>query len=496
LSKASFLKTSFDRKAVAIAKFKEFEQRCHDTNIRFKNPSSDPLNNGSNVWLLNATKRKIAEILGEYSGEELVDGANWGPGVSTLIKGEEVSAFNKFHAERGITRDLYSLVAPWFKEAYPAWHRNLSHLYGENYFVEQVGNAIITVPKSSKTDRVIAVEPGINLWFQKSVGSMIRRRLRRVGMELSTQEVNQKLSAQGSKYPWDLATVDFSSASDSISSEVVRELLPPRWFQLLDLLRCRIGKLGDEIVRWNKFSSMGNGFTFELESLIFYCAALACVEYQGLKDGAPLPKTVSVHGDDVILPSPAFDLFSQFSEFLGFKVNPKKSFSEGYFRESCGAHWYDGVDCKPIFLKERSRNVEAIYKLANSIRNLAHRYHFMRSCDSRFRDAWTHLLLRVPEPLRLFVPREAGDVGFVGNFDEACPTRARYGIEGYYYRALTTTGVSRESEEPAMLLARLWVPSVDIEGNNSYPLRGRTRRTVTTNRTPVRQWYDYGPWWD
>jgi hypothetical protein len=126
LSKSSFLKTTFDRKAVALEKFSKFELLCGQTNKRFKFPELDPLNQGSNVWLLNATKRKISEILGDYSADEFVDEANWGPGVTTLIKGESVSAINKFHAERGITRDLYSLVGDWFHIAYPRWFEHLS----------------------------------------------------------------------------------------------------------------------------------------------------------------------------------------------------------------------------------------------------------------------------------------------------------------------------------------------------------------------------------
>jgi len=165
LSKASFLSTSFDRKEVAISKFLKYEELCRQTNSRFKNPSFDLKNTGPNVWLLNAVKRKVEMVLGDFSGDELADDANWGPGVSTLIKGEEVSGYNKFHAERGITRDLYSLVSTWFSVAYPSWSCHLSQSFGEKWQKYEVGNSIVTVPKNSKTDRVIAIEPGINLWF-------------------------------------------------------------------------------------------------------------------------------------------------------------------------------------------------------------------------------------------------------------------------------------------------------------------------------------------
>ena len=521
LSKATFLKTSYDKKARAFKKFEEFENLCGHTNWRLRNPSLDPQNHGSNVWLLNATKRKIQQVLGDFSGDELVDDANWGPGVSTLLKGEEVSGYNKFRAERGVTRDLYALVSDWFPIAYPLWADHLSREYGESWAVYQAGNKIVTVPKNSKTDRVIAIEPGINLWFQKAVGSMIRRRLSRFGIDLNDQSRNSSLARRASCDSL-LATVDFSSASDSIASALVEELLPPRWYLLLDTLRSKVGiDSSGSVRRWNKFSSMGNGFTFELESLIFFAAASAVVEYLQLE--SPI---ISVYGDDVILPSEAIELFSSFCDFLGFRINKSKSFWTGYFRESCGSHYYDGVDCKPIFLKERLSNAESVYKLANNIRLLAHRRGHSDFCDGKFASCWRHLFDRVPESLRFVVPIEAGDVGFIGNLDEANASRARYGIEGYFYRSLASVGVTRRGDGQGLLLAQLRrlgksVEATDYGGQRSvalsrrapripsnlityllrpdliasgeeYTLRGRVRRVVCNSLVP--RWYNLGPW--
>lgn len=525
LSKAVFLETTFDKKKKAYEKFEEFESLCGHTNIRFRNPSLDPNNHGPNVWLLNATKQKIRQVLDDFCGDELIDDANWGPGVSTLLKGSEVSGYNKFRAERGITRDLYSLVSDWFSVAYPSWSDHLSREYGESWALYQVGNKIVTVPKNSKTDRVIAVEPGLNLWFQKAVGSMIRRRLSRFGIDLNSQLRNATLARNSSK-DGKLATVDFSSASDSIAAAVVEELLPPRWFQLLNSMRSKIGvDSSGSIRRWNKFSSMGNGFTFELESLIFFAAATATCEYLKLDRSS-----ISVFGDDVIIPSEAIDLFSSFCEFLGFRINKDKSFWDGSFRESCGSHYFDGVDCKPIFLKERLSNAESVFKLANNVRLLAHRRGHNDFCDGKFLDCWSALYNWVPEPLRLKVPICAGDVGFITNFDEAAPDveRARYGIEGYYYRALTSVGISRIGDGQGLILAqlrRLGRPAQPagygsqrfesasrqsqrtptslllfgeelrpdiLATSNSYVLRGRSTRRVA--KSLVSRWYDLGPW--
>lgn len=488
LSKAVFLKTAIDKKQVALDKFFEFEELCRRTNRRFRNLSLDPLYKGSNVWLLNATIRKIDRILGSFHPEELVESCNWGPGTTVSLKGPEVSAFNKFHLEDGITRDLYSLIGDSFAVAYPAWARLFTpevRPQGHD-FRFHAGNSIMTVPKTAKTDRVIAVEPGINLWFQQGIGAMVSKRLRRVGVDLTDQVRNQQLACRGSKSS-DLATVDFSSASDSIARAVVEELLPPRWFTLMDCCRSkfRVGDGKNEV--WEKFSSMGNAFTFPLQSLIFFAAAQSCCEMLGLSQ-----QDISVYGDDVIIPSDAYDLFSSFSEFLGFRVNGQKSFSSGPFRESCGAHFYEGINCKPLYLKDRVTTFAHVFRTANAVRRLSHRIGSFLFCDSRFERCFRQLKGLVPKEYRFKISEGYGDGGFISNWDEASPIRARGGVEGHYQTCFEEKGVKLYATDRAMLLARLWGPSIQEYGN-SYTLRGRTHPSLN-RRVLVRRWHDLGPW--
>ena len=84
-----------------------------------------------------------------------------------------------------------------------------------------------------------------------------------------------------------------------------------------------------------------------------------------------------------------------------------------------------------------------------------------------------------------------GDVGFVGNFDEAAPSKQGNGIEGYLSRGVIETGVTRSSEQTGLLLTRLWSQSPKAYKNN-YTLRGRTRLRVSL--IPCSQWYNLGPW--
>jgi len=508
LSKYSDLTLNYDLDKVALEKFKKFESLCAHTNSRFRNLGTDPQFKGPVVWLHNATIRKISRILGEFDFEELISSANWGPGATTTIKSRDASPANKFQHEAGITKDLHALFPlETLRGVYPLWASQLSDIGYPNF---QIGNKVVTVPKDATTNRVIAIEPGINLWFQKAIGDMIGRRLMRFGIDLRHQAVNQELARQGS-IDSQLATIDLSSASDSISKKVVEELMPPRWHALLDSARSRFGLLDGTQFEWNKFSSMGNGFTFQLESLIFYAAADSCREYLQLPSHNTTSRevvngithvcfvkdkhqgqAVSVYGDDIIIPSKCLALFSALMEFYGFTINVKKSHYSSPFRESCGAHFFAGIDVKPIYFKNRLSDVLSVYRMANAIRRLAHRRAGRLGCDLAFKKVFGLLMSSVPRSLRLRIPETLGDGGFIANLDEATPPRARHSIEGYFVGHLVSIAKSYKSDQLGVLLSRLWVQSMKEEGND-VPLRDRTKLRFV-KRTLVQQWPDLGPW--
>jgi len=472
LSKATFLKTSVDKKQVALTGFLESEESCKRVNR--DNFRTAHLKHAQFEWIHNESIRKIESILSPFSADEFFDSANWGPGVTQLLK-RDTSSTNKFRLENGITQTLHSFVGGLFATAYPNWD-----LTKVKY---QLGNKIVTVPKNSKTDRTIAIEPGLNLWFQKSIGLMIRRRLRRVGIDLNSQERNQRLSRVGSKFG-NLATVDFSQASDSISISTVENLLPQRWSTLMNLCRSNFGSLGKDQLIYEKFSSMGNGFTFELETLIFFTLAVSCCKYLQISD-----HDVSVYGDDVIIPVRAYRLFSEICEIYGFTVNKRKSFSSGHFRESCGSHWFQGRDCKPYYLKEVVAGEVSVYLAANSIRRVAHSEMFF-GLDGRFESCWQFLFNKVKFPC--LISEGYGDGGFVVDFDIATPSKARHGIEGYRAKTLLTVPIRYYSDDHALLLARLKDCSVEIGFGNDTNLRSRVR--VLRKKILIRQWTNFGPW--
>jgi len=217
-------------------------------------------------------------------------------------------------------------------------------------------NNIVFVPKTTLVDRTIAVEPLLNGYVQKGVDVFMRRRLKRVGLDLTDQTVNQELARQGSLPCQDdpFVTIDLSSASDSISIEVVKRLLPPEWFELLNSLRSKRYTLdGDEYV-YEKFVSMGNGFCFPLETLIF---ASAC--------HVSNPGDFIVYGDDIIVRQSKAAEVLRILRGLGFRHNPDKTFLTGPFRESCGADWFAGCDIRPLTLDYAFDSFENVVKFHN-----------------------------------------------------------------------------------------------------------------------------------
>lgn len=507
LSKYTGLITGYDKKQRALDKFLQMEELCSQTNRRFlRDPEQKTHGHGH---LLLSVRRKIDLILGEFDIEEFFESPAWGPGVSNSIKGFDVSAARKFQSETGITKNAYALLSSSLVQAYPLWFDQGRNC--ESDFTIEAGNTVITVSKNAKIDRVIAVEPGLNLFFQKAVGSMLKKRLKNRGVDTSDQERNQK-AARVASVRNDVATVDFSSASDLISKAVVRNLLPIRWLTVMEMLRSERGELEGKPFIWEKFSSMGCGFTFELECLIFYAVAVVCCEATNAD-----ASLVSVYGDDVIIPVHAYPLFSEMVTMLGFLLNPAKSFTDGPFRESCGSHYFRGVDVKPIFLKDPLSNALTIYKLANSVRRASHRRNFNNGCDRRFLPYWRGLISGLPSALRsVKIPEGYGDGGILSNLDEACPSSAPNGYEGFEIQIVAERGINVQHDSRGLLLSRLHNLGLKIRDDhvkrefpsyltragqklstlafrNMETLRGRTK--LALNRAVlVPMWYNLGCW--
>lgn len=437
LRKYPFKGTSLKPTETALKSFWDCESMCALTNARVRKDLCLGKSLGTLDAVIHGATHFISRVLGEFSVEEMVRLAKFGPGATMTHGGEQVSVYNKLTGLHSATAELAGLASALICEI-PGLQSS-APLSG---VVTVKGNKLSFVPKSAKTDRCIAVEPSFNVYLQLGVGRHMARRLQRAGLDLrNQQEKNQALARRGSIRA-DVVTIDLSSASDTISTEVVKLLLPPRWFYALDLLRSKCIELPDgstHIVE--KFSSMGNGFTFPLQTLIFWSLVRGCA------DAVSERKPEAVFGDDIICGPRTATLLREALKYLGFKLNPSKSFFEGNFRESCGKDYYLGIDVRPYFIKEGLQDARSIYALANGICRLALRRGHGFSRDRRLLDSYRYCVSCLPTAARrIYIPDGKGDSsGLVASFDEASSGNVypivsrRFGWEGYTYTSVQSS---------------------------------------------------------
>ncbi|DAD51606.1 TPA_asm: RNA-directed RNA polymerase [ssRNA phage Gerhypos.1_14] len=214
---------------------------------------------------------------------------------------------------------------------------------------------VIDVPKTMKTPRIIAMEPTAMQYAQQGILRLIQDAIKGSYLNdfigLDDQEPNQLMARQGSAVG-DLATLDLSEASDRVSCESVSFLLRPHQHFHDAVLACRSRRarlLSGEVIPLAKFASMGSALCFPMEAMVFLVAIFLGIE-KGLerpltlKDVKSFKGRVRVYGDDIIVPVDYVRLVIQSLESFGLKVNDRKSFWNGKFRESCGREYYDGQD--------------------------------------------------------------------------------------------------------------------------------------------------------
>lgn len=335
-----------DKEQVALDKFIESEQVCRESNLRISRSRVSGSGDPDVDAVIFTAQRKIARILGDFPSLDNLQ-LEFGPGSNTNCR-LRTSARWKLSAKPACSSNMASTVFQVL-EACPAYLDLHSYYQDEKSWkceVEIQLGELLFVLKNAKTYRSIIREPSMNSLAQKGYGKHLKERLFDAGVNLFDQSVNQTRARLGS-INGALMTVDLSSASDTICRELVSELLPLDWYIGLRQLTTTEVEYKKQGLTFSleKFSSMGNGFTFELESLIFYALTVGVCHTSGIKPD------VSVFGDDIICPAEALPLLTKVFQFCGFSINTAKSFSTGPFRESCGADYWNGVNVRPYYQK-------------------------------------------------------------------------------------------------------------------------------------------------
>lgn len=294
----------------------------------------------------------LQETLSEV---DLLDLWRFGPGAANGIIGT--------HAVEKVEQPMTttSSCVPWVHKlrtgnAYFALRDN-----GDAYTGITVvhGSRLTTVPKNEDTERTIAIEPSGNMAMQLAAGSYLEGLLRYIGCDITKQADRNNVLAKAGSEDNNLCTIDLKNASDMIHPELVRLVMPDEWYRLLMKIRSPTTELpSKEIVVLNMMSTMGNGFTFPLMTLILISLIYAYRRTQGGPVNWIDWHHTGVFGDDIIVRSSEYEGFVSVLTDAGLIVNRDKSYSDGPFRESCGGDYFRGFDVSPFYVKSLADNRE------------------------------------------------------------------------------------------------------------------------------------------
>jgi len=216
---------------------------------------------------------------------------------------------------------------------------------------------VITVPKTQKTPRIIAIEPTCMQYAQQAVKEQFYTKIDNDSMlsafiGFESQEPNQLLAKEGS-LTGNLATLDLSEASDRVSNQLVRSMLRnnPTLHGAVEACRSRTADVpGQGRIRLAKFASMGSALCFPIEAMVFLTMVFVGIERSigtPFSNSAQIERfigSVRVYGDDIIVPVDHVHSVINVLEAFGSQVGVDKSFWIGKFRESCGKEYYAGHD--------------------------------------------------------------------------------------------------------------------------------------------------------
>lgn len=352
----------------ALEKFVAVNDRCGQFNFALNDSIDEQLLNEVKQtlwWFFNPEGLPLID-----SVDEVVALGGVGPGASISARGNDLYT-KVFDSPLTFTKE--SLLTSWEQTVSQddRWFEALFCLYQRHIPVAVDGNSLSFVSKNLKVARCICTEPTLNMWYQLGVGKLIERRLRTFfGIDLATQQdINRSMALSASRGA-DFCTIDLESASDSVSLGLLEGILPPSVLSWLKLIRSPVVHLpSGEVVTLNMVSTMGNGFTFPLQTAIF--AAIVAAVYRNLdlplvKRGSADKRSFAVFGDDIICSKKAYRTVVRLLGICGFRVNEAKSFSQGLFYESCGGDYFDGHYVRAFYIKSLDCP-EDFYKAINGL---------------------------------------------------------------------------------------------------------------------------------
>lgn len=223
---------------------------------------------------------------------------------------------------------------------------------------------VVSVPKTLKAPRIIALEPCCMQYTQQGVSEALVERLEshpvtRGHINFRDQAVNQRLAVRSSidgRY----STIDLSDASDRVPVGYALEMFTtnPDLKDCIEACRSTRAQLPDgRIIPLRKFASMGSALCFPIEAMYFYtiCVVASLRAHNLSITHANIYKCsrdIYVYGDDLVVPADVTESVLEHLRKYNCRVNERKTFSTGKFRESCGVDAYNGEVVTPTYIRE------------------------------------------------------------------------------------------------------------------------------------------------
>lgn len=198
------------------------------------------------------------------------------------------------------------------------------------------------VPKTYKALRSIMPNTRLGVFYTYGLGRVLQDRLKESGLDIRRLQELHGIMAKRYSVTKSHVTADLSAASDSFCTELIMRLLPRKWFHAVKLGRLSHCRVGEQRIQLQSFMTMGIGFTFQLQTLLFYGILKAISELSGIKG------RISVYGDDLIYPTRMHHYVRTIFQDVNFLLNDDKTFVRQDFRESCGSDYYCGIDVRPF----------------------------------------------------------------------------------------------------------------------------------------------------
>lgn len=449
------------REYSAIKKYVECETEVMENDQRVSDEALDAFGRVGHLLfgnIFNSLEQKIAQ------GELL---PKHGPGATAdRLRGN--AKFNQVEWTERLEKHF-----PFSEYAIPNWR--YMYLQDRVNFREPGAERpvrVITVPKTLKTPRIIAIEPTCMQYTQQALLQPLvsllegneSHRYFADGINVvqgmigfTDQSPNQVMAWLGSS-DGSLASLDLSEASDRVSNLHVMYLLERFPLLLGAIQSCRSMKAdvpGHGVVHLSKFASMGSALCFPFEAMVFLTIIFMAVEQKlnrqlTRKDIMSYAGKVRVYGDDIIVPVDVVQDVTRLLTCFGHVVNKGKSFWTGRFRESCGREFFAGEDVSVIRVRmelpRSHRDVHEVLSLV-ALRNNAYWHGLWKT--ARYLDGEIGKVLPYYPTVHSTSPVVGRHSLLPYQVDRVCPTHHKPLVKGYVVRALPRD--SKASGESALL---------------------------------------------